>query len=140
MTDKSNCEKKADRIREKIDKELKILECDYFSTVSIVKRFEKEFLSAWKKYMRTQQHEEFLEVSSKFARLVQKQNEMFLRNEKILDPLFEKLDTLEQTCEPLFKTISDDVLKQEGALPKGFRRKSEYKSDKSSSGTLPKGF
>ena len=140
MTEKSNCEKKADRIRKKIDKELHILECDYFSTVSIVKRFEEEFLSAWKKYMRTQQHEEFLEVSSKFARLVQKQNEMFLRNEKILDPLFEKLDALEQTCDPLFKTISDDVLKQDDVLPKGFGSKTKSSSNESSGGKLPMGF
>ena len=140
MTDKLNSEKKADQIRKEIDKELNILQSDYCSTVSLVKTFEKEFLSAWKKYLRTQQYEEFLEISSKFAKLVQMQNEMFLRNEKILDPLFEKLDALEQTCEPLFKTISDDILKQEGALPKGFGGKSEYKSDKSSSGTLPKGF
>ena len=141
MTDKLNSEKKADQIRKEIDKELNILQSDYCSTVSLVKTFEKEFLSAWKKYLRTQQHEEFLEISSKFAKLVQMQNEMFLRNEKILEPLFEKLDAvIEENCDPILEIISDDILKQDGALPKGFGGKSEYKSDSFSSGTLPKGF
>ena len=47
---------------------------------------------------------------------------------------------IEENCDPMLKIISDDILKQDGALPKGFGCKSEHKSDSSSSGTLPKGF
>ena len=141
MTDKVNCENERKKLRDKIDEQLKICEPEFDSITSQVRELQKEFLLSWEKYKKTGQHQEFLKISDEFANLLQLQNEMFIRNGNRLNPLLKKLDAvIEENCEPMLKIISDDILKQDGALPKGFGGKSEYKSDASSSGTLPKGF
>ena len=141
MTDKVDCENERKKLRDKIDEQLKICEPEFDSITSQVRELQKEFLLSWEKYGKTGQHQEFLKISDEFANLLQLQNEMFIRNGNRLNPLLKKLDAvIEENCEPMLKIISDDILKQDGALPKGFGGKSEYKSDASSSGTLPKGF
>jgi hypothetical protein len=141
MIDKIDCENESKKLRDKIDEQLRICEPEFDSITSQVTEFQKEFLLSWEKYKKTRQHQEFLKISDEFANLLQLQNEMFIRNGNRLNPLLEKLDAvIEENCEPMLKIISDDILKQDGALPKGFGGKSEYKSDASSSGTLPKGF
>ena len=141
MIDKVDCENESKKLRDKIDEQLKICEPEFDSITSQVRELQKEFLLSWEKYGKTGQHQEFLKISDEFANLLQLQNEMFIRNGNRLNPLLEKLDAvIEENCDPMLKIISDDILKQDGALPKGFGCKSEHKSDSSSSGTLPKGF
>jgi len=141
MIDNHDSKDERKRIISEFDEAMKICEPRFNSTTSKVSEFEKEFLLCWKKYKKTGQHQEFLKISDEFANLLQMQNEVFIENGDILNPILVKLDSvIEQNCEPVLKMISEDILKQDGALPKGFGTKSKLKPDRSSSGTLPKGF
>jgi|TARA_B110000438_G_C15654298_1_gene580961 5'-deoxynucleotidase YfbR-like HD superfamily hydrolase len=141
MIDNHDSKDERKKIISEFDEAMKICEPRFNSTTSKVSEFEKEFLLCWKKYKKTGQHQEFLKISDEFANLLQMQNEAFIENGDLLNPILAKLDSvIEQNCEPMLKMISEDILKQDGVLPKGFGTKSKFNPDRSSSGTLPKGF